>query len=690
MADSVESGTVAPTATDAAAVADHMTDAASGQAPVLHQRFEIDARTPLPAFDNGTSRAYAVTDRLQAGRALFALVCSPVLPFRAHVLERLNGSLPSGLLPLVDHGLVSWAGERVPVLVYVRPEGGAVGAVYGRDGRSIAENDIIRRIATPIVRALRGLDSSSVSHRNIRLGNLYFLDEGRSELVLGDCVAGPPGMAQPIASEPVERAIASPAGRGEGGSADDVYALGVALVSLLLGYDPIADTDDDDIIMAKLERGSYSVLCERQRVPLAMLEPLRGMLCDEPLARWSLDELQAWISGGRTSLPRRTAGARPAAPFAFGRKEHFSFRTLARAFSKDVVRAGGVIRAGHLELWLRQRVRDEDLANRVADQVHVATKAARGNANAEQVLVSRVAMLLDPRAPICFQGLNVMPDGIGPLLAQRWLGDGDAQTPAALLQSDLPGFWLWAQGKDGTSLIAAHRQIPRLHFLIGKQTIGYGLERCLYETNPGIPCQSPLVRGSYVLTLERLLIALDRAAGTAGEADLPMDRHIAAFIASRSEGGTEALLAAIGDASRAKVVLGTLGLLAQGQRACGGLAVPRLSAWMARLLPPVIDEFHHRRTRREVEKRIKAVAPNGLLTELSDIVNDQDRRMSDMSGFMAASAAFEAASTRIRTLESDDPRQIARIQEAGRSAAATASILASAVAVCLILMSHLL
>ncbi|TVR99649.1 MAG: hypothetical protein EA406_02905 [Rhodospirillales bacterium] len=657
---------------------------------LLNQRFEIDPSAPLPTFANGPAQAFAVTDRHQPGRRLFALVCSPERPFRAHVLELLGNAAPPGLMPVVDHGLVQWGHDRRPAIIYVRPHGGAIGAVYGRDGRTISENDIVRRVVTPVVRALQFLDSVGASHRNIRLGNLYFMDEGRTELVLGDCVAVPAGLAQPLLFEPVERAIADPAGRGEGTSADDVFALGVVLVLLLLGYDPVAGEDDDAIITARLERGSYSVLCERQRVPLAMLEPLRGMLCDDPQARWSLDDLQAWISGGRTSVPRRNLANRPGVPLAFGRKEHFSLRTLARAFTRDVTRADGMIRAGHLEQWLRQRAHDDDLANRVADQVTAGAKAARWSAGSEQNLVSRIAILLDPRAPIRFQGLSVMADGLGAMLAFRWLGEGDAQTPGELLRTDLPGFWLQVQPKESMPPVALQRQIPRLAFLIGKHAAGYGLERCLYETNPGVSCQSPLVRELHVLTLKDLLLALEHAAKGSGEADLPMDRHIAAFIAARSDEGSEALLAAVSDPSRSKVVVGTLGLLAQAQRACDGPPLPALSAWLARLLPPAIEDFHHRKTRRELEKRIRSVARDGRLTELFDIINDPDRRSADMTGFMTASAAFDAAASRIRTLESDDPAQVARVREAGQSAAATASILASAIAACVILMSYLL
>ncbi|MDP6885104.1 MAG: ABC transporter permease subunit, partial [Rhodospirillales bacterium] len=71
--------------------------------------------------------------------------------------------------------------------------------------------------------------------------------------------------------------------------------------------------------------------------------------------------------------------------------------------------------------------------------------------------------------------------------------------------------------------------------------IGYGIERCLYELNPGLPCQSPHLNHDYVTRIRDLLPALDETANRVSEKTLPIDRHIAAFIAEIVRSGIQAV-----------------------------------------------------------------------------------------------------------------------------------------------------
>ena len=55
------------------------------------------------------------------------------------------------------------------------------------------------------------MERLGLTHRAIRPDNLFFLDEAREILVMGDCVTAPAGFHQPPLLEPIERTMASPA-----------------------------------------------------------------------------------------------------------------------------------------------------------------------------------------------------------------------------------------------------------------------------------------------------------------------------------------------------------------------------------------------------------------------------------------------------------------------------------------------
>jgi serine/threonine protein kinase len=118
-------------------------------------------------------------------------------------------------------------------------------------------------------------------------------------LVFGQCVSTPPAVTQPVVYETIESGLAAPTGRGKGSLSDDMYSVGVTTLALLIGHSPCLGLSDDEIISRKFEMGSYWALLGDERVSLTMMEPLRGLLNDNPQKRWGLEDLVYWINGRR-------------------------------------------------------------------------------------------------------------------------------------------------------------------------------------------------------------------------------------------------------------------------------------------------------------------------------------------------------------------------------------------------------
>jgi hypothetical protein len=610
---------------------------------------------------------------------------------RAVARERLGQASLPGLMQIVDHGVLDWPPRkrRCEAVVYPRPQGGAIGASYGHSGRTVPEHAVCRWIAPPIAQALHALDDLAIAHRAIRLDNMFFVDSGRVELVLGDCTAAPAGFNQPQLYEPIERAMASPGGRGEGSIIDDLYALGVCLAILLIGHNPVADLSDEEVLMARMERGSYSTLCERQRIPLAMIEPLRGLLCDDAENRWDLDKLDRWLKGQRLDRSRPSLPLRPSSSFLFVGRQHWSLRTLAHSLPCDVPAAAATARKGRIENWLRLRTKSGEMANAIAHEVALAN-ARKGASGSDDALVARVAMVLDPDSPIRYRRLRFLPDGLGPELTLAWLQNGDAQSPGEVLALNLVGQWLAAKPKSAFDLAVLRKGYARLSAFIDNRSPGYGLERCLYETNPGFPCQSPLVRNAHVISLEMLLPALEDVAASADTGSIPMDRHLAAFVAARWNEGVQPHLAALADPRPEGVIVGTIGIFAALQRRYDLSPLPKLSQWVGGTLNVVAETYHGRATRAELEHKLQSVCREGRFPELYNIVIDSNRRAADVRGYAAAVEEFAAIRTQINALEANDPQTVACVREDDQRLAATLSVLASGLAAVVVVVSYLL
>ena len=655
---------------------------------LLRERYLIDPSSPLGELDSPSARAYAVQDRQNLNRKVFALVCEPGLPLRTKVMAALRGATFPGMMPLVEWDTVYWPplGQRCMAVIYARPQGGKLFMSATPEYGQINEHDLSRLVFDPLARAVNELARHGMTHGSIRPDNLFFMDEERTDVVLGECVSAPPGFNQPAALETIERALTSPGGRGEGTVGDDLFALGATLVCLLLGRNPVEDLSEDDLIAARTKWGSLTAYCGKTHIPLALVEPLRAILNDDPGQRWNREKLDLWVDGGSVTPTRVKLVPSSKTGFPFAGKEHHTARTLARAMTQNVGEAATAIKEGGLGLWLRRALKEVKRADKIVEIVHVA-KARQGDwQGSDDVVVARVAMLLDPQAPIRYKGFSFLPEGYGPALAVEFTRGGDVQTAAEVVARELPGFWLSAQQDTRLNKRDIVKTFAQLRGFLQIKEPGYGIERCLYELNPSLPCQSPLVTGDHVVAIEELLPSLDHKA-TRGETKArPMDRHIAAFIATRFDEDTEPHLRALAAAEKGMSLIGMLSLLAFLQWRLRLGALYGLSSWVGGLLGPAINIYHSRTVRDEVERAIPRLVRQGSLPEIFDLIDDAEALTRDAKGHATARAEFIAVEAEIKRL-ADKGAARAAAERTGQRAAAAMSVVISLAAVAVVLVS---
>jgi serine/threonine protein kinase len=631
------------------------------------------------------------------------LIANRGVPFRGNLAGVLQRVDVPGLIKLVDWGPVDWprAGEREVAFVYERPEGGPAGQVFARrDGRT-SDLELTRRLLRLIVAGLHALSEAGMAYRAIRPDNVWLATSGDGVALLGDAVAGPPGFDQPAAFEPIERAMATPAGRGLGTVADDVYALGVTLLSLITGRDFSGPGGEDELLQAKMERGSYAALTAGLRVPLPLSEPLRGMLGDDLAERWSLRDLQAWL-GGRPPSTRVSHGRRlPDLPVVVGGRAWSSPRALALALTRNVPEAAIMIRSGALETWVRNSLHDPPRAKYLA----MLAAASEEKAGADDALVAKVALTLDPAAPVRHRGFSFAVDGFGPALAELVLRGASVQPAAeALIMRLAEGGYRplanadAAQSAAKSSLIGAAAPAPggaaaasapssgpkfgALASWVRNIEPGFGIERVLYETNRTLPCLSPLLKRQCVIKLRSLLPALE-AAANAKASGRPVDRHIAAFVAARSREPLGESLTMLAATDVPTQVLGGLGLLVKVLEAWPVPELPALTKWVGRTLQPVIAEYHNRELRETIEKEVQRAVAAGDLRLLYAALGDPERRRRDKEGFEAAKTRYERASVEIQRLQRGEAQRRRLAETTGLQAASIIACLTATGSICL-------
>lgn len=650
----------------------------TGGTAILRERFLIDGGEPLPDLDSPSALAYAAHDRRDSESKLYAVICQPGMPVRTEMLSKLKDDRIRGMIPVVEWGAMDWpvTGQRVMAIVFERPMGGRLTDALESKRTKISEYDAVRRVLEPAMTAITTLNELGMPHRAIRPDNLFFMTEECQDIVLGDCFSTPSGFDQPVIFETIPRSMATPAGRGTGSVLDDLYALGVSMVFTLLGFNPARDIGEMDLLSMKIERGSYASVCGNSRLPLSMIEVLRGLLTDDESARWSPEEVETWMDGRKRTPIQRHGMPKANAPYMFQGHPHISPITLAFAFSRNIEETIRTLKSDEtFDTWLRKNLEDEELADRLKGLVEQAALMDGSPSAAPELVVSRICMLLDPSGPIRFRNMAFMPDSLGQELAIESVIRNNSETMIELITKELFETWIKAQPTKHADTLYWQRSFTRCRNYLKAEEPGFGIERCLYEYNSGLPCQSPLIKDDFVIEIEELLPALDRAANKADANARPVDRHIAAFIAARFNEDIHLHLKAIASPEEARRVIGTLSLLAFLQWKLKTASVLGLASWLGGLLGPAINTYNSRSTRRELEKEIPQLVRKGSLPELFDLIDNAERRQRDQNGFAEAQAEFMKAETEILDIDGEEGERDERMLKSGQKTTAMLSIL---------------
>ena len=262
---------------------------------------------------------------------------------------------------------------------------------------------------------------------------------------------------------------------------------------------------------------------------------------------------------------------------------------------------------------------------------------------------------------------------------------GSVQALAEALTLKFPEAQIAAQAEVAPDDALRLRQFREWAAYLKDTRYGYGIERCLYEANPRLPCLSPLLMAHCVTDLPGLIPTLDAIASSAATGTKPIDRHVAAFIAARATRDVDNMLADIGAIDTVASTLGTMGMLAWLQSRHGGAPAVPLAGWVARALPSVLNALLHRRSREALNREAQRWIARGDLRRLYAAVSDSELWRRDREGFRAAMISYARCGGEIAGIESDAPQRRRDAYASGARLAAVIGCAMATAAVCMTL-----
>lgn len=623
---------------------------------VFMDRYRIELSTPLPEFDTKLAKAYAATDLIDPAKLIFALVCNPGTTPRMRVIQALKSVNHQYILPLLNAGPVelSRPEEERFVIFYERPAGKKLSELLAQHNQPINQHFLCDRIIAPLASALNMFTQLEISHGALRPDNIYFADIA----VLGPCVAEPCGYSQTYPFETLERMQSLPTAKGEGTTSHDFYALAVLVLYILHGPEHFKPYNTQDrLISAILREGVYNALTRQLDVPEIFNDFFRGIFSQTADDRWDYRYVKPWLDGKRYNVLPPPTPNEAIRPYEFGELQASTRRELAHILFFDWDKIADQVQSGKLTQWVSVSLRNKELADSIARITRSASEASNKNDVQLSEQLMRILLLLDPQGPIRIKQMSLHLDGIDTLCADLHMSrnQSDLQFLAKFIEFNMANYWLEQQrkGRDyevPAAINAILIRLERLRACIRNSGYGFGLERMIYDLNPELPCQSPIFKNWHVGTLSVLLKRLNQLAPSLAKDDDPLDRHIAAFIASKLSLQHEVRLhelAAVPSLANNRTMI-ALRFLSMAQQKTENAHLPGLTHWFALRLLPTLETIHSRTLRERMKNVLLEHAPAGYLQLMADTFINADYATTDQVGFNHAWATYHNNAIKIQ------------------------------------------
>ena len=215
----------------------------------------------------------------------------------------------------------------------------------------------------------------------------------------------------------------------------------------------------------------------------------------------------------------------------------------------------------------------------------------------------------------------------------------------------MPDIWYSISDGINPNQFTAKEFYSQLTGYLQKAGPGFGIERCLYESNIGFACQSPILVKENIFSIEFLLQTLNKVEKTVDTKKSPIDRHIAAFIGARSNGNMDESLSKLGDLDDTIKILSMLKLLVNLQNTMNSGTLLGLAKWVGGLMGPVIRIYHSREKRKEVEAAVPKIIRGGDLSELLSLLDNQVDKKKDEKNFKIALKQYGEAEDEIKKIK---------------------------------------
>lgn len=365
----------------------------------------------------------------------------------APAVEAQPEALPAALFPCPhsDCGQANPAGEA-RCLYCNRPLPVASANLRDWLGASPRKHDELRQMAAALAKALDEVHSRQMLYRNLTPENVQIIESNPLSLGLADSVdANAPsgGDAHDSGTQSTAHYTAPEGLAGVLDAKADWWALGMIVLEAVTGKHPFEGLSDQ-VAQHQLATQSvdvHAVFDEDWR------KLCRGLLLRNPAQRWGSREVQRWLAGDASLPMPDEASGNSLTPYRIGEMECLTAAELALGLARCWADGARDLRRGEVMLWLRQQLKDQNLARALQDIQDRRDLS-------DDMRLFRFLLAANPDMPLLWRETALSPESI--LNMARLALDGGQEGKDAL-------FWLESLAAESV-LMACQSDSRLAHF----------------------------------------------------------------------------------------------------------------------------------------------------------------------------------------------------------------------------------
>lgn len=592
-----------------------------GSIALLKERFEINFEHPLSELDANGGHAFEVIDKTNPTRSLFALICSEELP-RLSYLPYMKSIDSPNIMKLVEYGQVFNKDKEVMALIYNRPSGPRAD-IFIADAEKITPDDF-KSLVLSLLSACDVLKTFGLTHRAIRLDNLFYKDSSRKELVLGDCLASFPSTYQPLVYETIENTLCPYYSRGNGLFEHDIYSCGVALLGIVLNHNITSELSAPELLRQKIKNSSFNFLSNNEKIHNRISAVLKLMLDDNAEKRCDYNAVLNFFEGKTINIMPSDSGDHSSKALIINGEKCYTRKNTALAILNNPDFGLEVIQSGKLQEWIKNGLENEKLNIKLTNII----TAEKDNPD-KRPLIAKTCIYLDSSLPLKCGDIFLFPEGLAKTIFYYKKNNLALTAIQNLLSTDIIRLWYQEQ-----SSLRAPSNASEFKMYISRNDYGYGFDRIMYDFDEDLPCISPLLGNAFVNNTSRLLSALNKS--SANYSTPPFDKNILAYLRCKMGKKIDGILIDVNANQDAIKIGAIIRLYATIQNKQGPAQLINLTQWLVSSAKPLVQSYHNIKYQKYLEQELIKLSKSGKIMDLVDILENEDARNRDRMDFTEA------------------------------------------------------